>query len=144
MLIARGENLAAVDYIVVACAPGEGFDFGSFRAGVGFRHSEGLQPEFARSDTRQVAALLFLVPMLEQRRHRVHLGVAGGGVAPGMIYLLENYRTVEHRKSGPAIFLRNERGKPSGFAERAHEFLGIGVALVTLAPVVVAEASAQA
>ena len=51
---------------------------------------------------------------------------------PGVIDLLKDYRTVEHGQPGSAVFLRDERGKPSGFAERAHELFRIGVALVTL------------
>src|SRR5216684_7799796 len=134
MLIARGKNLAAVDYVVVAGAPGEGLDFGRLRAGVRFRHSKGLKPQLARSDAWQIVPLLFLTAMPEQRGHRIHLGVAGGGVAARVVYLFENYGAVEHSQSGSAVFLRDECGKPSRLAECCHELLGIGAALVTLAP----------
>src|SRR5258705_13608340 len=116
MLIARGKNLAAIDYIVIAGAPGEGFDLGRLGACVRFSHAEGLQPQLARGDARQIAPLLFFVAGPEQQGHRVHLSMAGSGVASGMIYLLENNRTVERREPRPAVFLREERGKPSRIA----------------------------
>src|ERR1700722_7114025 len=144
MLIAGGENLAAVDYVVIACAPRKGLDLRRLGTRVRLGHAESLQPQLARSDTREVTPLLLLAAMLEDRCHRVHLCVTGSGVAAGVIYLPEYYRTVEHRQPGPAVFLRDERGKPSGLAERAHELLGIGAAFVALAPVFVAKSSAQA
>src|SRR6266851_6303480 len=142
MLVARRENLLTVDHVAVAFAARRSLDTGRFRARIGFGDANGLQAQFARRYSRQVAPLLLDAAMLQNRGHRVHLSVTDDCVAAAVIDFLENQRRLQHTESRAAVLLRAQRREPSGLAHRADELVGIGSVLVARAPVIIAESSA--
>src|SRR5580698_8416727 len=81
--------------------------------------------------------------MLEDRRHRVHLRVTRNGVAATAIYLFKNQRGFQHAESSAAVFLRNQCRQPTRLTQSLDEFLRIRALLITLPPIVIAEARAQ-
>ena len=78
VLGAGDEDLLAVDDVAVAVLAGEGLDARGLGAGVGLGDAEGLQAQLAGGDAWQVALLLLVVAVPEERAHDVHLGVGGG------------------------------------------------------------------
>ena len=74
---ARGPHLLAVDDVaVVALLHGAGLELGGVGAGGRLGDAEGLQPQLAARDARQVALLLLGAAVPQQRAHDVHLRVA--------------------------------------------------------------------
>ena len=90
MLGARGPDLLAVDDVVVALASRGGAQRQRVGAGGRLGDAEGLQPQFAAGDLRQIALLLLGAAVPQQRAHRVHLRMAGGAVAAGGVDFLED------------------------------------------------------
>ena len=113
---ARGPHLLAVDEIVVAVAGAHraGLQLGRVGAGGRLGDAEGLQPQFARGDLRQIALLLLLAAVPQQGAHDVHLGVALAGGAARGVDLLEDHRGGAQRQARAAIFLRDQRGEKAG------------------------------
>ena len=80
VLGARYEDLFSVHDITVALPHGRRPQARRFRARLGLGHPERLEPELTFRDPGQVAALLILAPVPEERSHRVHLGMRARGV----------------------------------------------------------------
>src|SRR5262249_6096140 len=78
----------------------------------------------------------------QERAHRVHLGVAGPGVAAARVDLLEDHARRRQAETGAAVLLRDQRGEPAVLGQRADELLGIAVGLEP-APVLARKAGAQ-
>ena len=143
MLDPRDEDLPAVHHVAVASSLGEGLDGGRIRAGVGLGHSEGLQPQVAAGDVWQEALLLLLAAVPQQRAHRVHLGVAGGGVPTGAVDLLEDQAGFPHALAAAAVLLRDQHRQPAGLGQGGDELLWVAPSLVGLAPVLGWKAATQ-
>src|SRR5581483_294614 len=140
---AGDEHLLAVHHVVVVLAHGHCLQARRLRAGVWLGDGERLQAQLAAGDLGQVALLLLGAAVAQQRAHRVHLGVAGGGEAPGAIDLLEDDARLGDAEPGAAVLLRDERGQPAGVGQRLHERIGIAVGAVQLAPVLIGEGAAD-
>ena len=112
VLHARDPDLLAVDDVAVALLHRGGLDLGRVGAGGRLGHAHRLQAQLAAGDLRQVALLLRLGAVAQQRAHVVHLAVAGAGVAAGAVDLLH-----DHRRLGEAQ--ARSRRTPAGSARRA-------------------------
>src|SRR5581483_10919790 len=132
-------DLLTVDHVMVAFTPREGLDARGFRSGVRLGDAKRLQAQLTGGDPRQVTLFLLGAAIFQNRCHRVHLGMTGNGVAPATVDLLENERGFDHAETRAAVLLRNQRRQPAGLAQRFDEFVGIGVALIATAPVIIAE-----
>jgi hypothetical protein len=108
MLGARRPDFLAPHDVVVAVAAGGGAQRRRVGAGGRLGDAERLQPQPARGDLREVAALLFVGAVPQHRAHRVHLGMAGGAVAPGALHLLEDRRRRRKAQARAAVFLRDQ------------------------------------
>jgi hypothetical protein len=74
----------------------------------GLGHAEGLQPEPAGGDIRQVLLLLLRAAVPQHGAHDVHLRMAGAGVAAGRMDLLQRRRRGTQGHAEPAVFLGNQ------------------------------------
>lgn len=135
MLGARDPDLLAVDDIVVTIAPRRRPERQRVCAARRLGDAEGLQAQGAVGDAGKVFRLLFGVAVPQDRSHRVHLGVTGGGVAAVAMDLLEDNRSGREVQPRPAVFLRYHRREIALADERVDEFLRVGAALVEIAPV---------
>ncbi len=139
VLHARDPDLLAVDDVAVAAALGERLDFGGVRAGGGLGDGERLQAQFAGRDCRQVAPLLFLGAVAQQRAHDVHLRVAGAGIGAGAIDLFEDDGGFRDAKAAAAVLCGNQRGEPSGVGERLDEFFRVAGSRFDALPILAVE-----
>src|SRR5581483_777726 len=114
VLGARNEDLAAVDDVLVALLNGARLEAGRLRPGVRLGDAEGLQAQLAAGDGRQIGLLLILGAVLEDRAHGVHLGVGGGGIAAGVIDLLQDDGRLGDAQAGALVLGRDERAQPAG------------------------------
>ena len=144
LLDARDENLLAVDHVAVAFALGAGFEPRGIRAGIRLRDGKCLQPQFALGDGWQVAAFLFIAAVPQHCAHGVHLGMAGAGVAAGVIDLFENDAGLGDAQARPAILFRNQRGEIAALREGRDKLLGVAFFLVHGAPVWIGKIFAEA
>ena len=96
----RGPDLLAVDHVAVAVAPRARADRRRVEPGVGLRDRKGLQSQFTGGNRRQIAALLFIGAVPEQRPHHVHLSVAGPAVGTRAVDLLTDHRCLRDAR-GP-------------------------------------------
>ena len=129
---------AAVGPPVGARAQGE-----RVAAGVGLGHAEGLEAQLARGDGRQVAPLLLLGAVPQDRAHDVHLRVAGAGVAALVVDLLQDQRRIAEPEAHAAVLLGDQRRQPAALGQRRDELLGVGALAVELAPVLAGELPAE-
>ena len=120
-----------------------GDDAGGVRAGRGFGDGEGLQPQLALGDQRQVGVLLLVAAVPQQRAHRVHLGVAGRGVTTRLVDLLHDHRGRGQVEPEAAVPGGDERGEQAGPGEGVHELLRVAAVAVGLPPVLVGEPGAE-
>ena len=136
MLGARGPDLLSVDDVVIVALAPRGRAQGK-RVGARCRlgDAEGLQAKFAAGDQRQIALFLRVAAVTQDCAHGVHLRMAGGAVAAGSMYLLQNCGSGADAESAAAILLGNERGEVAGLGERSNEFGRIGALAVERAPV---------
>jgi hypothetical protein len=104
---------------------------------------EGLQAQAAAGDVGQIAPLLFLGAVTDQRAHDVHLRVARAGLGARPIDLFEDHRGLGDAQPAATVLGRNQRREPSGVAQRLDEGLGILRALFDAAPILIAERGAQ-
>ena len=139
---ARGPDLLAVHAVAAVDALGHRLDVRRIRAHRRLRHAEGLEAELTRGDRRQVALLLRLGAVAQDRPHRVHLRVAGGRVAAGSVDLLEDDARRRQAEPGAAVLLRDQRGEPAVLGQCGDELLRIAVGLEA-APVLAREARAE-
>ena len=75
-------DLASVDYVMVTLAHRARRQVGRVRAGLWLGDAEGLQPELAARNLRQVLLFRLSRAVPEERPHGVQLGMCGTGVAP--------------------------------------------------------------
>jgi hypothetical protein len=87
-----GPDLLPIDDIDIAFAARRRRYRGRIGPARGLRHAESLQPQFPISDFWQIGGFLCFAAMTQQRAHDVHLRMAGGAVAAGAVYFLENSR----------------------------------------------------
>jgi hypothetical protein len=138
----RRPDLLAAHDVAAVDALGRRLDPGRVRADGRLGDAEGLEPELARRDAREVAPLLFLRAVPQDRAHHVHLGVARAAVTAGGVDLLENHAGGRQRETRAAVLLGDQRRKPTIGGERLDELLGVAVRLER-APVLAGEAGAQ-
>src|SRR3546814_3910082 len=87
-----GPYLLAAHDVAVALAPGAGQETQGIGAAGRLGDAEGLQAQLTLGDARQIALLLRLAAVPQQGAHGVHLRVAGGAVAAGLLDLLQKDR----------------------------------------------------
>jgi hypothetical protein len=104
------------------------------------------EPEFgsvtaklAARDLRKIAALLILAAVPQKSPHRVHLGVACGGVRARAVDFLEYDAGFGDAHPCAAVFFRNQRSQVSGSRKNLYKFLRIFLFFVYLAPVDIRE-----
>ena len=137
---AAGPHLLAVDDVaVVALLVGARLELGGVGAGGGLGDAEGLQPERARGDARQVLLLLRGVAVPQHGAHRVHLGVAGRRVAARLVHGLQDGAARRQRQPGAAELLRDQRAEIAGLGQRIDELGRVGALVVELDPVGIGE-----
>ncbi len=143
MLRPAGPDFLAVDDVLVALTPRRGAE----RGGVGARgrlgHAEGLQPQLSRRDLRQICRLLRFRAMAQHCAHRVHLGMAGGGVAACPMHFLQYRRAGGQGQTEAAEFFGDQGGKISVFCQRLHELGRVSLLAILLAPVFAGKPLAQ-
>ena len=105
--------------------------------------AERLQAQLAAGDLGQVALLLLLAAVPQQRAHDVHLGVAGGAIAAGALDFLEHRGCGRDAKPRAAVLLGNQDREPAGFGQRLHEFRRIAAFAIERAPVGAVELQAE-
>src|SRR5438132_638512 len=135
MLDARGEYLLTIDDVAPAVLAGEGRDPRGVAAGFGLGHGHRLQSQAAGRDLRQVAALLRLASIAEQRPHGVHLGVADGRVPARGVDLFEHEAGLDETEPSPAVIRRDQDRQPPAIRQRPNEVIWIALLGVDLAPV---------
>ena len=140
---ARCPDFLAVDEVVVAVADCGGAQRQRVCARCRLGDAEGLQPQLAARDGRQVIALLCIAAVPQHRAHRVHLRMAGGAVAAGGVDFLHDRRGRTHRQAAAAILLRDQRREEAGLGQRFDECGGISALAIECAPVFAGEISAQ-
>src|SRR5581483_12364481 len=123
------------DVAVVALLVGAGLELGGVGAGGGLGDAEGLQPELARGDARQILLLLPLAEVPEHRAQGVNLSVAGGGVAALLVDGLENGAAGRDRQPRAAVLLRDQGTQVAGLGQRIDELERVGTLVVELHPV---------
>ena len=84
--------LLAIDEIAIAVAPGGGAQRPCVRSRSRLRHAKSLHPKRAVGDTGQILRLLRVGAMPQDRAHRIHLSMAGGGVAARAVDFLQDRR----------------------------------------------------
>ena len=119
---ARGPHLLPGHQIGIAVAHRACLQLRGVRSGGRLGHAERLQPDAAGGDLRQIAALLCLAAVPQQRAHDVHLRVALAGGAAAGIDLLQDHRRRAHRQAGAAVFLRDQRAEEPGLRQLGDEF----------------------
>ncbi len=144
MLGAADPQLAAIDDVVLALAPGEGRDAGGVGSAVRLGHREGLQAQRARGDLGQPAVLLRRRAMPQQRAHHVYLGVAGRAVGARAVDLLQHRRGGRERCAAAAVRLRYQHGEIAGVGQGADELGGVFAVAVQRPPIRAGETRAQA
>src|SRR5436190_7452725 len=135
MLDARGEYFLTIDHVPTAVLASEGRDPRGVAAGFGLGNGHRLQAQAAGRDLGQVAALLRLAAVAEQRRHGVHLGMTDSRVPAGGVDLLEHDAGLDETEPGAAVFRRDQHGQPAAVRQRADEFIWVVLLRVDLAPV---------
>jgi hypothetical protein len=144
VLEAGGPDLLAVDAPGAVVLPlGPGADGQRVRTRVRLGDAEGLQAQLAARDPREVALLLLVRAVPQHRAHRVHLGVAGAGVAALVVDLLQDDRRVADAQAAAAVLRRDQGGQPAAFGEGADELLRVRLPGVDLAPVLAREPAAE-
>ena len=143
MLDARDPDLLAVDNIAAVFLDRQGLDLGGVGAGGRLGHAHRLQAQFAGGDLGQVALLLRVAAMTQQRAHVVHLAVAGPRVATRAVDLLHDHRGLGQAQARTPVLLRDQRSHPPGFGQRIDKGLRVGAPAVDLAVVGVGELGAQ-
>ena len=103
MLRARDPDLLAADDVAIAFSRRGGLQLRRVRSGGRLGDAERLQAQLAGGDLRQERALLRVGAVAQQRAHRVHLRVAGAGVAAAAIDLFEDDRGFGDAEAGAAI-----------------------------------------
>ena len=136
ILRAARPDLLAVHHIAVALAHRGRAQAQRVRSAARFRDAECLEAQLARRDLRQVALLLLVVAVAEQRAHNVHLSVAGPGIAARGVDLLQHRASGGNRQTRAAVFLRDKHRQVAGVGQRLDEGLRIFAVAVELAPVV--------
>ena len=137
---AAGPDLLAVDDVaVVALLLGPRLELGGVGAGGGLGDAEGLQPQRAGGDARQVFLLLRRIAVPQHRAHRVHLGVAGRRVAARLVHGLQDGAAGRQRQPGAAVLLRDQRAEIAGLGEGIDELGRVGALVVELDPVGIGE-----
>ena len=145
VLGARGPDLLAVDHVVSspsrrAVVRSDGGVGAARRLG----DAEGLQAQFAGGDLRQIAFLLRVAAVPQDRAHDVHLRVAGGAVAAGRRGSPPGSpRPLPRAEPAAAVFLRDQRREIAGLGQRCDELGRIGALAVELAPVFAGKLGAQ-
>ena len=144
MLGAAGPDLLAVDDIaVVAVLARERLQRGGVGAAGRLGDAEGLQPQFAARDLRQILGLLLVVAVTKHGAHRVHLGMAAAAVAARALDLLQDRRRSGQLQAGAAIFLGDQHREIAGLGQRIHERLGISHLAIELAPILAGKLRAE-
>ncbi len=105
--------------------------------------AEGLQPQLALRDLRQILFLLGLAAVPQHRAHSVHLRVAGGAVRAALLDFLENRRGRGELQARATVLLGDEARQPARLGERSDEVRGIAPVAVGLAPVFHRKAGAE-
>jgi hypothetical protein len=85
------------------------------------RHTEGLQPQFAGRDLRQIALLLLLAAVPQQCSHDVHLRMARTRHASRRVDLFQDHCGRAQRQARSAVFFRNKRRQKPGIGQRLDE-----------------------
>jgi hypothetical protein len=135
LLGAGDEHLATVDDVPVAPPHGGRLELGRVGAGVGLGDPEGLQPQLAGGDLRQVRLLLGGAAVPQHRAHGVHLGVAGRGAAAVGVNRLEDQPALAGAEAGAPVLLGNEAGEVAGLGQLVDELLGILAPGIEVPPV---------
>ena len=136
MFGAAGPDLLAVDDVaVVAVLARKGLQRRRVGAAGRLGDAEGLQPQLAARDLRQVLCLLLGAAVPQHGAHRVHLGVAAAAVAAGALDLFEDRGGRRQLQAGAAIFLGDQHREVAGLRQRIDEGLGVGHLAIELAPV---------
>ena len=86
----RDKDFLPIHYVRIAVPHRCSLQLRGVRTRIRFGHAKGLQAQGAIGDLWQIARLLRLRTMAQQRAHNVHLRVAGGGIAAGMMHFLQN------------------------------------------------------
>ena len=139
----RDPDLLAVHDVAVAATHRHRLHLGRVGSGRRLRHGEGLQPQLAAGNLRQVVTALRLGAVPEEGAHDVQLGVAGRGIATRTVDLLQDDRRLGDPQPGPAKLLGNQRGQIPCLGQRANELLGVGLLGIELTPVAVRKPRAQ-
>ena len=140
-----GPHLLAVDDIaVVALLLRARLELGGIGAGGRLGDAEGLQPEFARGDARQVLALLRLAAVPEHRAHGVHLRVAGGGIARAVVDRLQHRTGGGEGQPRAAVLLGDQRREVAGLGQSLDEPGWVVPGMIELHPILVGETVADA
>ena len=141
----RGPHLLPIHHVgIIALLHRRGAKREGVATAGGLGHTEGLQAQATAGDFRQVALLLLWRAVTQDRPHGVHLGVAGGPVAPGTVDLFQHRRCRGNTQAASAIGLGDQRCQETRLGQRLDELLGIGTRPVQLAPVLAGETLTQA
>ncbi len=131
MLGAADPDLGAIDDVgiaLLACnrlAPGKCLDARRVRAAGRLGDAEGLQPQLAARDLRQVALLLLLGAVPQQRSHGVHLRMARRAIAAGAMDFLQHRARRRNPEARAAILLRDQDRQPALLGQRLDELCRI-------------------
>ena len=136
-------HLLAVDDVAVALPHGGRPDLRRVAAGRGLGHAHRLQPQFARRDGRQVAPLLRVRSVAQQRAHVVHLPVARARVAAAPVDLLHDHRRFGEPQPRPAVLGGNHGRQPARARQRGDELVRIAAPVVDFTEVGVGIRAAQ-
>src|SRR5262249_32858158 len=128
-------HLLAVDDVMVALAPRESLDLRRVGAGGRLGDAERLEADRAVGNAGQVAVLLLLASVPQQRAHHVHLRVAGIGVAAGGVDFREDGAAGADRQAGAAVLFRDGGAEIAGLGEFSDELFGVLVAVLEIAPI---------
>jgi len=139
----RDPDLLAVHDVAVAATHRYRLHLGRVGSGRRLRHGEGLQPQLAAGNLRQVVTALRLGAVPEEGAHDVQLGVAGRGIATRTVDLLQDDRRLGDPQPGSTKLLGNQRGQIPCLGQRANELLGVGLLGIELTPVAVRKPRAQ-
>ena len=99
-----------------------------------------MQAQFAAGNLGQVAALLRIRAVAQQRAHVVHLAVAGPGIAAATVDFFHHHRGFGQPQARATVFLRDHHPQPARAGQRVHKFLRVGTRFVDLAKVRVRKA----
>jgi hypothetical protein len=141
---ARGPDLLPVDDVMVAIPDRAGLDLGGVGSGRRFGDAESLQAQLSGRDGGQVALLLLIAAVPQQRSHDVHLSVGGARGAARGVDLLQDHGGRPERQPGAAILLRDQGCEKPGLGQGLHELRRISALVVQVAPILARKTFADA